>query len=207
MLALSGVCEEVAALLRAGQVAAWRAGMAHYRPAALELCGGLNPKAVRAALGLPETTDVKSVLEHLRADPWFDPAETGAAASRRELKIVGRAGAFRGFGGLFLAPPRVACLGGQFIVSEGDDRWLLSADRFGATFHRTDHAARAGSLPTAFAVESGGRVVFGKKSHQFSEFESVTSWAANETTLAVTIDLSHAVYLVALAKSEADSHR
>src|SRR5262249_15653263 len=104
---------------------------------------------------------------------------------------------FRGFGGLFLAPPTIGALGSQFIVRDGDNRWLLTADLFGATFHRTDDAKLVqGSGP--FQLDRSGKVSLGRASKVFTELADFTSLAANETTLAVTIPLSHAVYLIAL---------
>ena len=66
-------------------------------------------------------------------NPWCDPAD---GQNDTGLRVVAQAGAFRGFGG---SVHRAA--GGRgnrrtFPVRSGDDCWLLTADVFGATFHR-----------------------------------------------------------------------
>ena len=135
MRALALQCADVAILLKVGQVLAWRAGLAHYRAGALAVCAQLPPALARAALGIPpdEHIGLENVLARLAADPWLDPARP---AREPALRIVASAGAFRGFGGLFLAPPNVASAGGQFVVLDGEACWLLAAEAFGATFHR-----------------------------------------------------------------------
>jgi hypothetical protein len=194
-------CSDVETLLRLGQVAAWRAGLAHYRYGALDLCMKLEPALACAALRIAPIITPASmdpVLERMTVEPWLDPAEAAEPRSRRsELTLVARVGAFRGFGGLFLAPPLVGAAGSQFIVRDGDNRWLLTADFFGATFHRSDTSkVSQGSGP--FQLDRSGKVTLGRASKVFSELADFTSVAANENTLAVTSPLSHAVYLVAL---------
>jgi hypothetical protein len=109
-------------------------------------------------------------------------------------------GAFRGFGGLFLAPPSVACPGGQFVVSDGDDHWLLFADRFGASFQRaaSPPSGKPKMSQPYFQLSLEGQLSKGKLHATFPELERSQSSAANETTLAVTTPLSHAVYLLAV---------
>jgi hypothetical protein len=206
VLTLSAACDDVPELLAAAQVAAWRAGLAHYRLSALERCRALKPNIAGLALGLPGfkasflTLKARdSLIAALLANPWLDPAAPEPPA-KAALQIVKRVGAFRGFGGLFLAPPSVACPDGQFVVSDGDDHWLLFADRFGASFQRT--AAPPTSKPKMsqpyFQLSLEGELSKGKLHAKFSELERSQSSAANETTLAVTTALSHAVLLLAV---------
>ncbi len=204
LLDLAEICSDAETLLKAGQVAAWRAGLAHYRSGALQLCGSLEPKIARAALGLSPQDNyppLDKLIESLKVNPWLRlNSNLQSPITNYQLQIVSRVGAFRGFGGLFLAPPTVACADGQFYVSDGDKHWLLTADLFGATFHRVDGAPNRndtqGTLP--FKIEKGGKVSRGAQTRVFPELENFKSMAANETTLAVTSPLSHAVYLVAL---------
>src|SRR2546423_1862172 len=81
----------------------WRAGLAHYRAGALAVCAQLPPALARAALGLPPDARIglEDLIARLMADPWLEPATLAGPAHARELRIVARAGAFRGFGGLF----------------------------------------------------------------------------------------------------------
>ena len=111
---------------------------------------------------------------------------------------MARVGAFRGFGGLFLSPPMVSYADGHFYVSAADQQWLLTADLFGATFHRADHALTPNRPKSPFKIEKNGTVTQGAQTRQFPELENCKSWVADATTLAVTSPLSHAVYLIAL---------
>lgn len=200
MLALADHCPDAETLLTAGQVAAWRAGMAHYRAGALDLCRTLPPPIARVALGLPaESEPPDSVIDALAADPWLAPDRFGHSSPLpRSLSIVARAGAFRGFGGLFLRPPIVACAGEHFLVSDGEDSWLLVADACGATFHRMSGVPTT-SAPSPFMLGRDGAVKAADRGVKFAELAEPTSHAGNATTLAVTTALSHAVFLVAIA--------
>jgi hypothetical protein len=219
MRALAPLCTGIPALLQAGQVVAWRAGLAHYRKGALALCRQLDAPLARAALGLPDGggpqvlraavgeigglapaglhMPLDTLLERLADDPWLRPMDAVLEDPPRELRIVARAGAFRGFGGLFMTPPTVTTAGEHFIVRDGDARWLLTADVFGATFHRaSDTSMATGS--GAFQVDRSGRVTLGKASKVFAELADFSSAAGNNRTLAVTTQHSHAVYLIAM---------
>lgn len=202
MLALAHLTSDTAAFLQAGQIAAWRAGLADYRTGALALCSKIPPALARAALGLDasrESPPMETIVQRLSADPWLLPAsiENPPHAERR-LKIVTRVGAFRGLGGLFRTPPTVATMGDYFVVKDDSTSWLLVADRFGATFHRADGAQPA-QVPSPFKLGKNGAVSCDRYAETFPELADYTSVAANATTLAVTSSLSFAVTLVALA--------
>jgi len=200
MSALADHCPDAETLLTAGQVAAWRAGMAHYRAGALDLCQRLPPPLARIALGLPaEPEPLESLIEALAADPWLAPDRFGhSSPGPRSLSIVARPGAFRGFGGLFLRPPIVAAAGEYFLVSDGEDSWLLTADACGATFHRMSGVPTT-SAPSPFTLGKDGVVRAAGRSKRFAELAEPTSHAGNATTLAVTTALSHSIFLVAVA--------
>lgn len=198
LLELAGVCPDGETLLRAGQVAAWRAGLAHLRRPALEIARGLPAPIARAALGLPPgAAEATRAIDRLAADPWLPPALAEQPAPTRRLALVGRVGAFRGFGGLFLRPPILEPAAEGFLVSDGEGVWLLAADACGATFQRV---AGVPSLrrPTPFALLKDGTVRAGDHSARFPELAEAASHAADGQTLAVTVPLSHAVHLVAL---------
>jgi len=207
VLALAPLCADTPTLLAAAQVAAWRAGLAHYRRSALQVCRQLPPHVALAALGLtdpktktPTRPQLEAALAQLHDDPWLAPAEAlEGKKEERRLQLVARVGAFRGFGGLFVAPPKVTAPGGQFVVTDGAGHWLLSADRFGATLHR---AATPPFGPEAmqapfYRLDTRGKVTRGKHSAVFAELAGSQSSAADQTTLAVTTPLSHAVFLIA----------
>jgi hypothetical protein len=212
LLGLEPLCPDVATLLRAGQVLAWRAGLAHYRLSALEICRRLDPRVAAAALGLPSEASqppLDKLLDALIADPWRRPDFDFQPRSAR-LQIMARAGAFRGFGGLFIAPPTVGLAppnagwaDDHIVVSDGASRWLLFADRFGVTFQRTElQPQRARSSRNGFQADVTGAVR--KDGHQqiFPELANLASAASTPTTLAAATSLSHAIYLIALVEEE-----
>lgn len=200
MLTLAEHCPDSATLLRAGQVAAWRTGLAHYRAGALDLCRALPSAITRAALGLPPKDEpTAALLDSLAVDPWFSPS-SNPQSKIRNLKLVARVGAFRGFGGLFLAPPTVCVLNGQLHVRDGDETWLLCADAFGATFHRAENAPMPTAVsPAPFKLERSGKISLNGQTLALPELATYTSAASDGRTLAVTTALSHSVYLIALS--------
>jgi hypothetical protein len=201
LIALAPLCADVRTLLSVGQILAWRVGLAHYRNGALELCKQLDPKLVLLILQLPAQLSKPSVpdlLNRIIADPWLHPSTFAQSnKSKQTLQIVAQVGAFRGFGGLFLSPPTVTVAGDQFIVRDGEQHWVLTADCYGATFHRSDPAT--GDVDAGpFEVDRNGKVTRERMSQTFPELANFTSSADNHTTIAVTTPLSHAVFLVAV---------
>ena len=111
-------------------------------------------------------------------------------------------GAFRGFGGVFIEPPRVALAVEHFLVRSGEESWLLTADIFGATFHRTsltdfESAVQHTKLPAGLRV-ADSKVVWEDERFEIPSLGKFTSSAANATTLALTSELTHSVVLIAL---------
>jgi hypothetical protein len=204
-VALSPTCGSVGELLEAAKVLAWRAGLAHYRASALDLCRRLAPRVAAAALSLPavelERDEVDTVVNQLLADPWLDPAAAiHGEPDSQHLHLVGRVGAFRGFGGTFMRPPQVTAPGGNFVASDGEHHWRLHADRFGATLHRIAVVPTAPPVLAAplFKLGLRGKISRGAHSAVFTDLLVSHGSAANQSTLAVTTPLSHAVYLIAL---------
>lgn len=206
MLTLAEHCADVEALLTVGQIAAWRAGLAHYRLDALKLSEKLaapNPALAHLALGLPNAADLSSALSQLRVNPWVHPASiTQSPITNHQLQIVSRVGAFRGFGGLFMAPPLVMVEDGRLVVWEGDNFWWLMADAFGATFTRCGEPSLKEKDSGIFKIDSKGKATHGKLSRAFPELAGATSAASLPHTLAVTTALSHAVILIAVGEGE-----
>ncbi|HEX9936979.1 MAG TPA: hypothetical protein VGB15_07645 [Longimicrobium sp.] len=197
MRALAPRCADAGAFLALGQVAAWRAGMAHFRAGALAAADALPPELALAAVGA-RGGDWAGVRRRLAADPWFDPS---ADPPRSGVRVVARAGAFRGFGGLFVEPPQVSAAGEHLRVRSGDDCWLLTADAFGATFHRATAEERADPRPAPVppgVTARGTTVTVSGATLDLPELGEIGGVAANGTTLALTSPLTHAVVLVAL---------
>lgn len=197
---LGGQCATPDDLLRLGQVAAWRAGLAHYRGGALDAARALPEPIALAAVGAPHSARWSDVAERLAASEWFDPARP-PEASPTVPRVAAHVGAFRALGGLFVEPPLVALVDGHLCTSSGGESWLVTADLFGATFHRVpaeSGRATPTPLPPNVRLTRGGRVVVSGGALDLPSAGEVTSAAATRTTLAVTWSLSHHVTLVTL---------
>ncbi len=202
MLRAGPHCADLTAFRSAGLVAAWRAGLAQYREQALFLARHLDPRLARLALGLEgaEPAAMAALLDGASGDPWrtLDELREGPWGEPR-LALVGRVGAFSGFGGHFRVPPRVEVLQDALFARVGSERWRLFADCYGAVFHKVDAAAAAQTprpAPAESAVDESGAVRHRGLTDAFPELAGATSFASDGVTLAVTIPTSHAVYLV-----------
>jgi len=204
MTRLGVTCGDMQTFLEAGKVVAWRSGLAQYRDGALAACLNLDEGMGRAALGLPvsNTTPVATVIERLRQDRWLAPAAAAShsADKQKRLRVVATVGAFRGFGGVFVEPPRVLLHDGEWLAYDREGCWLVTADLFGATFHRAGPRPPASDRPAQFdfKIDRSGRVMKGARAESFAHLADPSSSAATETTLAVTLPRSHSIYFVAL---------
>lgn len=201
MRALAPLCANAGILLQAGQVAAWRAGMAQYRLGALQILKTLDVFLAHTIFGLDANSrnpDVSELHYALMANPWYDPTDgRPQTADRKRIQIVKRVGAFRGFGGTFLSPPHVTWTAQGFVAGDGTENYLVMADVFGAVLVRTEKTkTESASLP--FKLSRDGTVAVNGISAKFPELANATSSAGNQNTLAVTTDLSYAICLVAL---------
>ena len=184
----------VADLLKAGQIAAWRAGLAHLRDGALAAGDGLAPEIAAEILGAPRA-EWWAMRERLSSDVWWDPSRPGEDARPRVAAAVG---AFRGFGGLFPAPPTVATVDGHIAVSAAGECWMLVADAFGATFHRVDPSVLKGAARPPRLRSAHESVSLHGKTLALPAIGAVTSAAAVPGTIAVTGSLTHAITLIAI---------
>ncbi|MFL6273681.1 MAG: hypothetical protein ACJ74G_00615 [Blastocatellia bacterium] len=204
MTRLGVTCGDVQTFLEAGKVVAWRSGLAEYRDGALAACLNLDEALGRAALGLPmaETTPVATIIERLRQDRWLAPAAAASQSPDKEkrLRVVAVVGAFRGFGGVFVEPPRVRLHDSEWLAYDREGCWLVTADLFGATFHRAGPRPPASDRPAQFdfKIDRSGRVMKGARAETFAQLTDPSSSAATETTLAITLPPSHSIYFVAL---------
>ncbi len=127
-------------LAAAGQVVAWRAGMAHYREGALAAADGLPEALALAAIGAQGSW--AGVRAALAADRWWTP-EGGAPGTRF--------GGFTGFGGPFASPPEVRAGTHGVFVRSGARTGLLVADAWGATLHPASEHEFYAALPAVRA--------------------------------------------------------
>ncbi|MFL6215682.1 MAG: hypothetical protein ACJ74J_17500 [Blastocatellia bacterium] len=205
MTRLGHECSEVQAFLEAGKVVAWRSGLAHYRDGALAACSNLDEPLARAALGLPDApaTPIATIIERLRQDRWLAPmAASHPTGQAKRLRVVAAVGAFRGFGGVFVEPPRVLRRDGEWLAYDREACWLITADLFGATFHRLGNRPPASDQTTQFdfKIDAGGRVMKATQAATFAYLADASSSAASETVMAVTLPRSHSIYFVALTE-------
>ncbi|VAZ59034.1 hypothetical protein [Mycobacterium kansasii] len=162
--------------MRAGQVAAWLLGLSQYRDSALSVAATLSDAAFSAAVGVNGVT-AADTLQRMRDNRWWRPGRTPTGAP----SVVHRVGAFRGFGGQFLSPPRVGVRAGHLVVCSGADAWLLHADAWGATLTRTEPQSIDFSSATKAFVPPGVRPV---------------SVAATADMTALTVPTSYQVLVV-----------
>jgi hypothetical protein len=207
MLRAGAGCADQAAFRDLGLIAAWRAGLAQYRDQALALARRVDPLLARVVLGLDEVAPeaLASLIETAAGDPWrsLEEVREGPWGEPR-LALVGRVGAFSGFGGQFPLPPLVEARGGALYARSDGRWWRLFADCYGAVFIRTEAPApssrevdpRQDDGPSV--VGAAGLVRHRRLAATFAELTGVTSFASDGVTLAVTIATSHAVSLVAL---------
>lgn len=197
-------------LLGFGQVAAWRAGLAHYREGALKVAPSLDPHLVALAVD-PSAVDptqnlaqpsadsasrnalVAQMLERLKTDRWHVPGSPQQPDARTTIRA--RVGEFRGFGGVFQRPPTVSASENRLFATDGTDTWQISVDAFGSTFHRV------GPVPVwtgtgAFTLDRDGTVWRGRERQRIEVLADARSWASTDDTLAVTLRSTHHVFLI-----------
>jgi hypothetical protein len=195
---LNATYDRTEQILDVGRIFAWQSGLAEYRTHALTIAERFDEGTLRSVLWgevLPEGANAKEILEQLRRDPWFNPAEQ---IEDGMLCFRGSAGAFRGFGGRFIVPPYVWAIGGNFVVSVRNDWWVLIADAFGHSLHPVDpdELGEAEVPPESITLREDGTLVWGEESRWFPELAKSSSMAVVENTLAVTTELSHSIFFV-----------
>ncbi len=193
--------------LTLGKFAAWTAGMAHCRPAALALADALPWTIVGGLLELPvgfSAPTVSRFLQRAASNPWEDGNETHGEHGG-VIEWVKRCGAFRGFGGAMLAPPRVALRDGKLFLTDQHSVWQLIADRFGWVQQRVDMPPKQFSAPPSKTkphsaqphVDQQGTIHWEQQQLSVPEMAQPTSYACDGDTWAVTIATSFHVFLYA----------
>jgi len=208
MKAISVLCNDEKTFLKAGIVAAWRFGVAHYREGALSSCENIPVPILARIFGLKgrvKMSDTLSVLQRIQEDRWYDPAKE-SDQKKTGLAVVRRPGGFKGFGGPFVSPPEVMVSEGRFFLSDAEQYWILHADVFGATMRRGGKGKPAGdaSSSQSFRIDKAGKVTRGREVYHFKALANASSWASTEDTLVVCLPFSHYVYLIARRKGGVD---
>lgn len=191
-------CGTLGELLDAGKVAAWQAGMAQYRRAALEAAARLSAEPACLALSVEPCNEeaVAALLKRLQRDKWLrasDALQTPSGA--KQIRSVATAGAFVGFGGLFHRPPLVWSEEGRLLTSDNGVAWELFADAYGAWFCRIGPHPAPAAKRCAVSVDQRGTIRWGKLSFEAPHLAQATGVACDGETLAVTTATSHHVFL------------
>jgi hypothetical protein len=173
-----------------GKVLAWRSGLAHYRNGALAAADQLPPALVEHALEIPANQSWNEWRPALHQSCW--PSSLVGDGG-----LLGKVGAFRGLGGVFVEPPMLATRNGDLIARSGKDSWLVSTDSFGSTLHRIeDVGISAGVTVTEPTLVLGDYVFVRGQAVELGAAAPVTSAAQQGNLLAITTKNSHAIWLL-----------
>jgi len=171
-------CVTREALLDVGLVLGWRAGLAEARDAALARASTMAPDLVSQIFGSP-------AIDARTERRFCAPGSTRALG---DLEIVARLGGFAGFGGAFLAPPRVAATGDRLLASDGNVVVELHADVFGARVRPVHDVAVEVSAAEAYVAPA--------MLDALPELRGATSLATAASMTAVTLGDSHLVFIL-----------
>lgn len=179
---LRPLCNDASVWLQVGQVAAWLAGMAHFRQQAIALGEGL-PLELRQAL--------HDQWEEVVNDPWH-----GHRPHDGHPKVVRTVGGFLGFGGAFRRPPWVAyCGAGRFLVEDGSESWVLSSDAFGSTL-KPGTAEVMEDARWDVGVNDHGELRWGDVMTRLPELGRMRSQAISDDVLVLSQHDSHRLLIV-----------
>jgi hypothetical protein len=147
----------------------------------------------------PSAEQLGQMIQRLEQDPWLKPEDALSAPPQQSIRLVARAGAFRGFGGPFIRPPTVLFSQDGLVASDGEGHWRVLADACGVVLLRDERAAKVFERPE-FKIDRSGKVSWNDEMAHFPDLGEPVSQAGDGRTLAVTIASSHHVFL--LAKSD-----
>ena len=181
-------------LLDAGMALSWRCGMAHFRAGALELVESL-PQALALSIFHDEgATDLADLSRRLSTKWRKNKVTTKPDRPHRPVALMG---GFTGFGGPFDSPPTVYLCDGALAARDSVGEFILFADRFGASVQRRGPASKKPSDPkpdkeTVRYVKSVfPNAIAGPQAR---------SWAWDGETLAISLNVSHKVFLFSLGR-------
>ncbi|KQQ31881.1 hypothetical protein ASF61_16150 [Duganella sp. Leaf126] len=188
---------EIAQLSAVGQIAAWRAGMAHFRSGAIAVADSLpEPLAVAAFGAAAAEWSWPALRAALLADPWWAPD----TAQRERLQAGIEIGSFTGLGGEFPEPPQVRAAPHGFWVRSGERHALLIADACGAVLHPAsadEYDQAEDSFPAQVAVREGTLAINGREVALALPAERLAV-VCNRYAAAVTSPYTHAIRVLPL---------
>lgn len=177
----------VGELRSAGQVAAWRAGAAHFRAGAIAAADTLPEALALAACGAADGASWPDLRARIAGDPWW-------TADGADVMAGHEVGGFAGFGGAFGEPPSVRAGADGFVVRAGERCHLLLADAYGAVLlpATPDEFERAAADACGFTV-SGGAVQVGARRIVLDLPAEGLAVCASGPTLALASPYTHAI--------------
>ncbi len=190
MIAIAPQLDTVADMQAVGQIAAWRAGVAHFRVGAIEAANRLSGALALAAFAVGGNERWESVRASMLADPWW--VAGGSLYARNEV------GDFTGFGGEFAEPPVVRPHPDGFVVKCGERYHLLIADACGAVLHGASADEFAHAMDDCAAGSwtlRGSNLQIGKRVIELDLPASGLAACSNAHTVALTSPFTHAIRL------------
>jgi hypothetical protein len=195
MARLVARADSVEQLKLLGQVAAWRAGLAQFRMAALRAADALPAALALAAVGADDTVSAQEwayVRQTHGADPWW----CLPAARRESVRQGVEVGQFSGFGGSFAQPPQVRAHEAGFVVRSAERYSLLVADAYGAVLlpsTAAEYEAADGSIRPPSATLNGDALALAGRRIELDLPANGLAIVENEHSVALTSAYSHAV--------------
>jgi hypothetical protein len=210
MLAVSEHCHDVETLFKAGQVAAWRSGLPHFRQGAIAAAKDLDLSLLGLLLGpisLPASTaaaaNAMAASQTQALLTALEQRRFAGSGATPKLECVARLGGFSGFGGTFKRPPLLINSGKALLAVDAESTWEVHADAFGALLQRRSTGAQPATQRTTahgFELSADGRVRFGELSAHFAELQGATSWVNDEELLVVAPARTHWLHVIAVTQ-------
>jgi hypothetical protein len=197
MASLAQHADDLAGLLQLGQIAAWRAGLAHFRTGAIAAADQLPAAVALAAVGASPQENWSAVRDNLLADPWWSPDDARGRIRQAGIEI----GQFTGFGGMFQVPPELRACTDGFLVKSADRYRFLIADVYGAVLHQAgaDEFERLPPFPGARStLLDGSRLRLRDREIALDLPDKGLAATCNEHTVAITSPYTHAIALFPL---------
>lgn len=195
MTQLAPQIENIAHLRAVGQVAAWRAGMAHFRQGAITVADGLPEPLAMAAFGMAAES-WPALRAALLLDPWWTPD----AAQRERLQAGIEIGGFTGLGGEFGEPPHARPAPHGFWVRSGERHALLIADACGAVLHpaTAEEYEHPEAAPDARISVRGAELSINGRTVQLDLPAEQLQVVCNRHAVAITSPYTHAIRVLPL---------
>ena len=201
MSLLATKCQSVTELLDCGTIIAWLAGMPRCRTAEIATLERLPSPLGLLVLEAPfdwNEQQLEKLVDQLQADRWLTIERAVHRPNEpRQLQIVQRVGAFRGFGGTFIRPPRMSPDGSLLRALDGDGVFEIHADAYGAAVTRAPGSSVDMTSDNSIRISPLGELRWNGQQATFSELSDVSSSCQTANAIAVTLRTSHHIYLLA----------